>query len=595
MRNTMPSSVGVGHGREQRTCGVLGRVRRRRRGRTARRCRSRSSARDHRACPSRSPRTARRFRRCRARPRGTPPRARRARGPTAGRSATPSRSRAAMRRSSRRFHRRSRRHRRASPIGEPSERGRSSTVRSCAKSSASRSGSSSSRRRRRPTTANATRTRARRSRRARSGVRRARSARSGCASTARDSNVRGGRARRPSDRWPSTSAARLERHRPRRPSGSVAYPGWHAPPPHCRRATQPGRRRSRRQRRRASSRPTSGPRPPGCDLVAFPELALTGYPPEDLLLRPSFVAAGGEVLEKFAARTGRTGRGRRLPRARRDSTTRPRCAPTVACRASTASTCCPTTRCSTSSATSCRPPSTGRCSSSAGVRVAVSICEDAWSPNGPIITQAAGGAELVVNINASPYYAGRIHERETMLATRAADASVPVLYVNLVGGQDELVFDGASMLFDEGGHLVARAGSSRKTSSSSTSTCVPRSVAACSTRGAVHAPATARGDGQRAAPGRAPRAPRRRAAARAGARGLRGAGARHPRLRAEERGHRRVRRDLRRHRLVARRRHRGRRARPRARHRRAHAVALLERGQHHRRRRARRRTSASAR
>src|SRR5207248_1658976 len=53
-------------------------------------------------------------------------------------------------------------------------------------------------------------------------------------------------------------------------------------------------------------------------------------------------------------------------------------------------------------------------------------------------------------------YAGRLRERETMLATRAADAAVPVLYVNLVGGQDELVFDGASMLFDEGGHLVAR-------------------------------------------------------------------------------------------------------------------------------------------
>src|SRR5262249_49756767 len=65
--------------------------------------------------------------------------------------------------------------------------------------------------------------------------------------------------------------------------------------------------------------------------------------------------------------------------------------------------------------------------------------------------------ELVVNINASPFYAGRVHEREAMLATRAADASVPLLYVNLVGGQDELVFDGASMLFDESGVLVARA------------------------------------------------------------------------------------------------------------------------------------------
>jgi NAD+ synthase (glutamine-hydrolysing) len=91
-----------------------------------------------------------------------------------------------------------------------------------------------------------------------------------------------------------------------------------------------------------------------------------------------------------------------------------------------------------------------------GVRVAVTICEDAWSPSGPILTQAAAGAELVVNINASPYYAGRVRERETMLATRAADASVPVVYVNLVGGQDELVFDGASMVFDESGRLIAR-------------------------------------------------------------------------------------------------------------------------------------------
>jgi NAD+ synthase (glutamine-hydrolysing) len=87
----------------------------------------------------------------------------------------------------------------------------------------------------------------------------------------------------------------------------------------------------------------------------------------------------------------------------------------------------------------------------------VSICEDAWNPNGPILAQANGGAELVANINASPYYAGRWRERETMLATRAADASVPIVYTNLVGGQDELVFDGASVVFDERGHLVARA------------------------------------------------------------------------------------------------------------------------------------------
>src|SRR5262249_21374342 len=74
-----------------------------------------------------------------------------------------------------------------------------------------------------------------------------------------------------------------------------------------------------------------------------------------------------------------------------------------------------------------------------------------------ILLEAAGGAQLIVNLNASPYYARRVLERETMLATRAADASVPIVYANLVGGQDELVFDGASLVYDEEGHLVARA------------------------------------------------------------------------------------------------------------------------------------------
>jgi NAD+ synthase (glutamine-hydrolysing) len=92
----------------------------------------------------------------------------------------------------------------------------------------------------------------------------------------------------------------------------------------------------------------------------------------------------------------------------------------------------------------------------AGVRVGVSICEDAWSPTGPLAEEAAGGAELVVNLNASPYYAGRLAERERMLATRAADASCALVYVNQVGGQDELVFDGASLAFDANGRLVMR-------------------------------------------------------------------------------------------------------------------------------------------
>jgi len=92
-----------------------------------------------------------------------------------------------------------------------------------------------------------------------------------------------------------------------------------------------------------------------------------------------------------------------------------------------------------------------------GVRVGVSICEDIWSPNGPASAQAAGGAELVVNLNASPYYAGRLEERERMLGTRAADASCSLVYVNQVGGQDELVFDGASLVVDASGAVLARA------------------------------------------------------------------------------------------------------------------------------------------
>jgi NAD+ synthase (glutamine-hydrolysing) len=195
----------------------------------------------------------------------------------------------------------------------------------------------------------------------------------------------------------------------------------------------------------------------GCDLVAFPELSVTGYPPEDLLLRPSFVARCGEALDKFAARTGGTAAVVGFPEARRDL--------------ANAAALCAHGRVLGVYRKHLLPnysvfdeqryfvPSTvdGPLFVVAGVRVALSICEDAWSPSGPIVTQAAGGAELVVNINASPFYAGRIGERETMLATRAADASVPVLYVNLVGGQDELVFDGASMLFDEAGRLIARA------------------------------------------------------------------------------------------------------------------------------------------
>jgi NAD+ synthase (glutamine-hydrolysing) len=194
-----------------------------------------------------------------------------------------------------------------------------------------------------------------------------------------------------------------------------------------------------------------------CDLVAFPELSLTGYPPEDLLLRPAFVAQCAESIEKFAARTGRMAAVVGFPEAQRDLTNSAALCAHGRVQGVYRKHLLPNYAVFDERRYFAASNVDGPLFVVAGVRVALTICEDAWSPNGPISTQAAGGAELVVNINASPYYAGRILEREAMLATRAADASVPVLYVNLVGGQDELVFDGASMLFDEGGRLVARA------------------------------------------------------------------------------------------------------------------------------------------
>jgi NAD+ synthase (glutamine-hydrolysing) len=198
----------------------------------------------------------------------------------------------------------------------------------------------------------------------------------------------------------------------------------------------------------------------GCDLVAFPELAITGYPPEDLVLRPGFVADNKVALGKLAARTGRCAAIVGFVDAGRDlhnaaavcangevlGTYRKRLLPNYAV------------------FDEARYFTPGDVTDPlelyviGGVRVGVTICEDAWSPSGPIAEQAAGGAELMVNINASPYSKDKVRLRETMLATRAADASCSLIYVNQVGGQDELVFDGASMVFDAEGSLVTRAG-----------------------------------------------------------------------------------------------------------------------------------------
>ncbi|MDQ1475113.1 MAG: hypothetical protein QOE62_342 [Actinomycetota bacterium] len=194
----------------------------------------------------------------------------------------------------------------------------------------------------------------------------------------------------------------------------------------------------------------------GCDLVVFPELTVTGYPPEDLLLRPAFVAQAAETLDKIAARTSRAAAVIGFPEAGRDLHNAAAVCANGRVFGVYRKQLLPNYGVFDEQRYFVAPHEPPPLFNIAGVKVGVSICEDAWSPAGPILTEAAGGAELIVNLNASPYYAQRLVERETMLATRAADASVPILYANLVGGQDELVFDGASLVFDEQGMLIAR-------------------------------------------------------------------------------------------------------------------------------------------
>src|SRR5215467_5879876 len=92
-----------------------------------------------------------------------------------------------------------------------------------------------------------------------------------------------------------------------------------------------------------------------------------------------------------------------------------------------------------------------------GTVVGVNICEDIWLPEGPTRRQAAAGAEVIVNINASPFHVGKSRSREEMLATRARDNRVIVTYTNTIGGQDELIFDGNSVAIDHTGEIIARA------------------------------------------------------------------------------------------------------------------------------------------
>jgi len=194
----------------------------------------------------------------------------------------------------------------------------------------------------------------------------------------------------------------------------------------------------------------------GADLVTFPELCLPGYPPEDLLLKPQFIAANLKALRDLVKHTrGITAVIGFVDRADDIFNSAavahngemvgiyhkmylPNYGVFDEIRYFQAGTECPVYVIN-------------------GVTVGITICEDIWYPDGPALPQALlGGAEVIVNISSSPYHAGKGYMRERMLSTRASDGLVIVAYNNLVGGQDELVFDGHSLIFDENGNLIAQ-------------------------------------------------------------------------------------------------------------------------------------------
>jgi NAD+ synthase (glutamine-hydrolysing) len=194
------------------------------------------------------------------------------------------------------------------------------------------------------------------------------------------------------------------------------------------------------------------------DLVCFPELVITGYPPEDLVLKRSFVRDNLKQLDRVTKATkgitavvgfvdddGATFNAAAIMhdgelKAVYHKVFLPNYGVFDEQRYFEPGHRCPMLELD-------------------GVRIGVSVCEDCWYPSGPMAWEAHNGAELLVNINGSPYHAGKRAEREAMVAERAATYGAYVAYVNTVGGQDELVFDGNSVVYDPRGEVLAHAAS----------------------------------------------------------------------------------------------------------------------------------------
>ena len=200
---------------------------------------------------------------------------------------------------------------------------------------------------------------------------------------------------------------------------------------------------------------TAAARDAGAALVVFPELALSGYPPEDLLLKASFLEEASAALHELAAGTRGIVALVGFPERAEDVYN----AAAVLADGEVAAV-----------YRKMYLPNYGvfdeqryfQSGAEAaifelnGIPIGVSICEDIWEPGPPAMTEALAGAQVIVNLSASPYRIGYGQTRERMLAQRAVDNLAAVVFVNTVGGQDELVFDGHSLAVDQDGRILAR-------------------------------------------------------------------------------------------------------------------------------------------
>jgi NAD+ synthase (glutamine-hydrolysing) len=194
----------------------------------------------------------------------------------------------------------------------------------------------------------------------------------------------------------------------------------------------------------------------GAQLVCFPELALTGYPPEDLLLKEHFLADARAALERLAHATHGIVALVGYPERAEDVYNSAAVLADGAVQASYRKLHLPNYGVF-DEVRYFQPGSCGATIDIDGVTVGLTICEDIWQPGPPLSDEALAGARVIVNLSASPYHAGKGAERERMIAQRAKDELAAVAFCALVGGQDELVFDGHSVVVDHEGTVLARA------------------------------------------------------------------------------------------------------------------------------------------